>query len=396
MNLVVESGKNRLDGWKTYNFNHVIPEFISTKSVGELPAQGLSVSIDSCFARKTPNILQYAMTTPSEGEQPSSEGAGNQEYGFVHDLQDIKPTRFRFKSKRPREDTPDSDQNTRRKRHEDGSPSSRRHRHRHHHRRKKREESKVTDDPEDPVMDLDPEAAFRESLFDAMADDEGAMYWEGVYGQPIHHYPRSKPTDPDNPRGELEEMSDDEYAAYVRTRMWEKSHQHILEERRLREEAARKKKESRKQTEQLERERELFDQKMEESLRRGSRRRTEKAIRDAWAHYARSWEELAARNKVSSDGEDLAGGKTILPWPVLSGDRKDVDKENVEDFFKAVASRDGTESNLRAMLKLERVRWHPDRMSHLLRGKIDDGTLKTVTAVFQIVDTLWAKANEAR
>ena len=47
----------------------------------------------------------------------------------------------------------------------------------------------------------DPEAAFRESLFDAMADDEGAAFWEGVYGQPIHVYERPAVSDSRGFRG---------------------------------------------------------------------------------------------------------------------------------------------------------------------------------------------------
>ncbi|CAI4217990.1 unnamed protein product [Parascedosporium putredinis] len=84
-------------------------------------------------------------------------------------------------------------------------------------RRRRRSRSPTPPNPhEEPP--LDPEAAFRESLFDAMADDEGAAYWEGVYGQPIHVYSNER----DGPQGELERMTDDEYAAYVRQKMWEK------------------------------------------------------------------------------------------------------------------------------------------------------------------------------
>lgn len=46
-------------------------------------------------------------------------------------------------------------------------------------------------DPEADAPSLAPgDDAFRDSLFDALADDEGAHYWESVYSQPIHVYPR--------------------------------------------------------------------------------------------------------------------------------------------------------------------------------------------------------------
>ena len=89
-----------------------------------------------------------------------------------------------------------------------------RHKHRHHHHRHKRRRTRsASPTPSNPFEPppLDPETAFRESLFDALADDEGAAYWEGVYGQPIHIYGSQKP----GPDGELERMDDDEYAAFA-------------------------------------------------------------------------------------------------------------------------------------------------------------------------------------
>src|SRR5436190_10673322 len=88
-----------------------------------------------------------------------------------------KGGKFRFKSK----PTSGSKQ-------VEGSHSSSNHhhhrhsRHRHRHHSDKRHKSSR--------LEPSPDTAFRESLFDALADDEGAAYWESVYGQPIHIYPR--------------------------------------------------------------------------------------------------------------------------------------------------------------------------------------------------------------
>ncbi|KLU83995.1 hypothetical protein MAPG_03043 [Magnaporthiopsis poae ATCC 64411] len=78
--------------------------------------------------------------------------------------------------------------------HDEGRSSKRRrreHRDKSRKNKKKKTEERGQEqepEPEDPFAPppLDADAAFRESLFDAMADDEGAAYWEGVYGQPIH------------------------------------------------------------------------------------------------------------------------------------------------------------------------------------------------------------------
>ena len=47
---------------------------------------------------------------------------------------------------------------------------------------------------------LDPDTLFRESLFDAMADDEGAAFWSGVYDVPIQPTP---PMKMDEEKGEI-------------------------------------------------------------------------------------------------------------------------------------------------------------------------------------------------
>jgi len=201
-----------------------------------------------------------------------------------------------------------------------------------------------------------------------MADDEGAAYWEGVYGQPIHVYSRqARP----GPEGELERMDDDEYAAYVRQKMWEKTHQGLLEERARREER-------RKEKEEKEQEARRLTKQMEESLRRGEERRMRKAWKERWERYTNAW--------FPWDGT-LDG----LAWPVRSGRREDVKTDEVKDFY--VLGIDPVEVGEReflAKLKEERVRWHPDKIQQRLGGNVDEVVMKDVTAVFQIVDKLWS------
>lgn len=225
---------------------------------------------------------------------------------------------------------------------------------------------------------MDPDTAFRESLFDALADDEGADFWQGVYGQPIHvyspYYPASTSpdgetsNDPNNPK--LERMTDDEYAKYVRKKMWAKSHEHILEERRRREEERKRKKAT-------DEEGRKWQAGVEEALRRGEERRKRNRWKIVWEGYLAGWE----------------GKKGDIAWPVEGGKMKDVRAEEVEKFFKGVGGIGGVD--LGEVLKKERVRWHPDKMQQRAGGAgIDAGTMKVVTAVFQIVDRLWSEMRE--
>ncbi|KAH6605083.1 hypothetical protein Trco_006790 [Trichoderma cornu-damae] len=252
---------------------------------------------------------------------------------------------------------------------DEGESRRRRHRHRSHRDRhgRRRRRSPTPPNPHDPPP-LDPDAAFRESLFDAMADDEGATYWEGVYGQPIHVYSDEKV----GLTGELEKMTDEEYATYVRRKMWEKTNAGLLEERERLAEERKRKKEGERQSRKLHEE-------MERSLRRAEERRRRRRWADGWDTYARAW-------------STWDGTLDKIAWPVLGGQRTDVDEPAVRDFFiHGLGLEDIGEKEFATKLKEERVRWHPDKMQQRLGGQTDGDVIKDVTAIFQIVDRLWGQ-----
>jgi hypothetical protein len=227
---------------------------------------------------------------------------------------------------------------------------------------------------------MNPDVAFRESLFDAMADDEGAQFWEGVYGQPIHTYPNVKET----PEGELERMTDEEYTAFVRAKMYEKTHQHLLEEKKERERLAA---EGRKE----ERDAERFRRKVEESLKRGEERKSRKVWGEKWETYVKKWEELAKGGQTKVE-------VASIPWPAESGKRKDVGAKEVERFFLyAPTSGQPTEAQLSKTLKLERIRWHPDKIQQKLGGQdVEESVIQGVTEVFQIIDRMWSEMRDGK
>lgn len=305
-------------------------------------------------------------------------------------------TRFRFKSKRKhrdghersrhrREETPEE---WRHLREPEEAHTSRRD----HHRSKKRKPVDGEEDGRDDAsarQPFDADVAFRESLFDAMADDEGAQYWEGVYGQPIHTYSDKKQT----PTGELEQMTDEEYTAFVRAKMYEKTHQHLIEEKARREAARKEQAERAREGERARQEDKRFRDQVEASLRRGEERKSKKAWVERWESYMKKWEVLGTRSIH-------AGTQRIhvasIPWPVESGKRKDVSKEEVQRFFLyAASSGQPTEAQLQKILKFERVRWHPDKIQQKLGGQdVDEDVLQGVTEVFQIIDHLWSEVRK--
>ena len=306
-----------------------------------------------------------------------------------------KNTKFRFKSKR------NPDRNERSRSSSDRTHEDRERHHRHHHRAKRRKVSpstaKSVDDPslyDDTHLPnassnqfMDPDVAFRESLFDAMADDEGAQFWEGVYGQPIHTYPDVK----EGPQGELERMTDEEYTAFVRAKMYEKTHQHLIEEKARRDAAKMERERLAKEGRREEREAEKFRRKVEESLKRGEERKTRKIWSEKWDAYTKKWEDLAR-------GGSTTVAVASIPWPVESGKRKDVELKEVERFFlNAPTGGQPTEAQLSKVLKLERIRWHPDKIQQKLGGQdVDEAVIQAVTAVFQVIDRMWSELREGK
>lgn len=171
--------------------------------------------------------------------------------------------------------------------------------------------------------------------------------------------------------------------AHVRAKMWEKSHEFVVEERRRREER-------RKNKEKKEEEGKAWERGLEEALKRGEDRRRRSRWKQCWEGYLKSWEHLEKyleRGKI----------RDRMRWPVESGKCEDVGKEEVENFFKNAPQpiMGELEVNLGAVLKVERVRWHPDKIQQRFGSHgIDNETLRIVTAVFQVIDTMWSAVRE--
>ncbi len=336
--------------------------------------------------------------TPQETAQNGDE--------FVIDREQVPQSKkFRFKAKVSK----DHDQRTRSRSsyHSSSSHSG----NRHHHRRKRRKVSPPpVDDPsayDDSNHNLPPEAAFRESLFDALGDDEGAAFWEGVYGQPIHNYPN---TSVNQETGELEQMTEEEYAQYVRRKMWEKSHEGIEVERenRRRKQREEEKKRTGGEGSRYEADFEkgrIFDFEVEESLRRGEQRRQRRHWKTLWEDYLQKWRDLqqlvASMSKNHAHTTKEAQLHNKIAWPVESGRLEDLARDQIENFFRNGTKNAGPERDrqiaLLNALKVERVRWHPDKIQQRYGSLgLDEQTIKGVTAVFQVVDRMWNEWKEQR
>lgn len=279
---------------------------------------------------------------------------------------------------------------------------SRRH-HRHHRAKHKRRKMHDHEDPDIRcgTSSLPPDVAFRESLFDALGDDEGADFWQGVYGQPIHNYSRTY-TDTDT--GELGVMDDEQYAQYVRRKMWERSAEGIeaareakRREQRQEKEARRKERSDNSSREDLAYNNFTLDFELEASLRRGEERRERRRWQQLWHEYLDRWKNLQeiyeARQGSSADNAEQIFLRNKIAWPIESGKRKDLTPDRIENFVNQVSTA-VPEATKTAVLKAERIRWHPDKMQQRYGFmNIDETTMEGITAVFQVLDRIW---NELR
>lgn len=291
-----------------------------------------------------------------------------------------------------------------REREHDGNADERHRRHhrRHHHRKHKRRRlDSEHDQPNEQSSSLPPDVAFRESLFDALGDDEGAEFWQGVYGQPIHTYSR---TYEDADTGELDTMDDEQYAQYVRRKMWEKSAEGIEAAREAKRKEKRREEETRRKERSQQQNREepaynnfTFDFELEASLRRGQERKEKKKWQQLWQSYLERWMDLQdiyeAHRGSSADDAEQVYLRNKIAWPVESGKRQDVVPDEVEKFINNISAtiQDNAKVNI---LKSERVRWHPDKIQQRYGFmNLEDSTMQGVTSVFQVLDRMW---NELR
>lgn len=261
---------------------------------------------------------------------------------------------------------------------------------------------------------LAPNVAFRESLFDALADEAGAAFWQGVYGQPIHNYSN---TFTNSESGQIEVMDDEQYANFVRRKMWEKSREGIEAARQDRD----RRRTGRRQKEHDEdqagssfetlhahahaREYEVFNLEIDESICRANARKEHRYWRKRWQDYLGGWDSLERICRTRKESTVESDGQISLldqiPWPTGSGSWHELCLQDIKGFFENVAAHNNTDGDVArseyTMIKMERVRWHPDKMQQRYGGiDLEQDVIEHITAVFQILDDLRREKSKGR
>ncbi|KAL4755841.1 uncharacterized protein BDW70DRAFT_167369 [Aspergillus foveolatus] len=158
--------------------------------------------------------------------------------------------------------------------------------------------------------------------------------------------------------------------------------------RREREERFKREQRDREDTLRKEQQEREAKARREDAARRQRAKAAEEAKAKRWKEYNRAWEEL----KISTVASRMSKNpRTSIPWPTDAGSFRscrDVDQADIEAFLRYGVSLDA-EAQLLPILKVERLRWHPDKIQHLFCARVDEATINKVTEISQIVNQLY-------
>jgi len=251
---------------------------------------------------------------------------------------------------------------------------------------------------------------FKDALFSALSDADDARHWAQVFGSEIHIYPRPTPA-----------MSDDEYASWVRERVYSQvlmdSHRRkeaetrnermkrAAREKAAREEAERKIYEARRRQEQEWRQ--MFESRMNgaDNKPAGAKKKDEnstgvprnlrsQAPMQRWKDY------LAALQPPPTDANLellLLWQQNDVPWPTPSGLETDISEANVRTFINTytVKYSETAGGDWKKAVRQNLYFWHPDKFQQIQAKKLEklseekkEAIMKRVTEVSQILNKL--------
>lgn len=170
------------------------------------------------------------------------------------------------------------------------------------------------------------------------------------------------------------------------------------------EERARKERQEREERERQERQQREARARREGAANRQRAEAAAKVLRNKarWDRYTRAWAELS---NATAQSRMTRNPRNSIPWPTDAGtfsSCQSAEAADIEAFFHygllspVIPGKKSAE--LLAILKAEKVRWHPDKMQRLFvhTGALDDETLRTATAVSQVVNRMNQEEQEKR
>ena len=229
--------------------------------------------------------------------------------------------------------------------------------------------------------ELDDEARFQESLFDAMAADEGADYYAAQFNSHHSYEPNraAMPNKDDATRGGgvfdsfPNSLNDEDYAQYIRRG---------LNQHKARRQPTQPNPSSYFEPSQQKKEEEERYRKEEARHKLAAEQKQKQRYIIAWERYINAW------NTKTPDTWTY----DTVPWPVRSGKPADVSKQAIQEFLahRPNSTSASTNPTLTDTAKYERNRrWHPDKFTQLALARIvPHDTQRTLRLVTQIAQSL--------
>ncbi|ORX55167.1 hypothetical protein DM01DRAFT_1335468 [Hesseltinella vesiculosa] len=188
----------------------------------------------------------------------------------------------------------------------------------------------------------DEDRAWREKLFDAMADDQPDVLHSQFY---------------EDARPSPHAMDDDEYAAYIQRGMFEKKYaKEIAHEKRKEEHRQRRKREREEAQRRLEQDIEKERLRYEAQLADKEHEHLREHLSATRATYDDQWQQLQESLAASDTTASIL--KRHIPWPSL--DPRRITKTNVQHFLSQASSKE---------LRQVQLRYHPDKFLPRLQAK---------------------------
>lgn len=248
------------------------------------------------------------------------------------------------------------------------------------------------------LLSLGTDSAFRQKLFDAMAEDEPLDSLEAEYGFTVPSRWRNGTgttyAHAGMAKSGLEAMEEEEYAEYVRRNMWRRTHRQEVIAMEERDREAKRKERELKEARRKQREDER------ERKRRAEQREQKKAERERQGHreaYTAKWASLNASKAAAPNGAHLQFSD--IPWPVYPPRDSPISADSLTseaisrfllDPVAGPSSAELDSAGVRDVLRAAIRSYHPDRFRRHA-DRLSDGrerALEWGLKVSQVLNTL--------
>ena len=116
----------------------------------------------------------------------------------------------------------------------------------------------------------------------------------------------------------------------------------------------------------------------------------------AWHSYVTNW--VTFKNlKDDEKPKTVEEARRMIPWPTKSGEFRDVTRANVLEFYRNACPDAGEPDKLARMMRMESLKWHPDKFGLLYHDcEVEEVDKEVMKVICLVVLDLKEKADNAK